>query len=242
MSTESSDNPQRQGTSHGYAKAQRPSLTPGGQKPSSGWGGCPVMALMTTAPRFKTRTSRQQPDVMLVWFERQQDPSSASVHGLDARRVGQMRRLVEARLLLCRLPELVDPMLLVTSELVTNALQHGEGPGVSLLLASYTTHARLCVRDGSHATPRLLAPSVSAESGRGLFLVEATARELGGTWGTSSDHTQTWCELPWPCQYLGHPGSLDAGCARAEPSSDSTSSIGVVRRSRASILPTTEGA
>jgi hypothetical protein len=184
-----------------------------------------LMGATPPAVRVNCRKGLQQPDVMLAWFKRHQDPFSSPMYAEDARRVKQMRRLVGARLLLCRLPELVDPMLLVTSELVTNALRHGEGPGVSLLLSSYEQRAHLRVRDGSHGSPRLLAPSVLAESGRGLFLVEATARELGGSWGISSDHTQTWCELPRPCTSLGAPGSLDADCAGAETASDSTSSV-----------------
>ncbi|MFD7003014.1 ATP-binding protein [Streptomyces mirabilis] len=113
----------------------------------------------------------------------------------DARRVPQMRRLVAARLRLCGLFELVEPMMLVTSELVTNALQYGDGPGVSLLLSCSGKSVRLTVDDGSQQCPQMRSTHAEAESGRGLCIVSMVASEYGGSWGVSSDHTQTWCLL-----------------------------------------------
>ncbi|MFF7602988.1 ATP-binding protein [Streptomyces mirabilis] len=137
------------------------------------------------------------PDVMAVWFERQQRIAGHPVPAQDARRVPQMRRLVAARLRLCGLPELVEPMKLLTSELVTNALEHGDGP-VSLLLSCSSATVRLTVDDGSRESPRLGAPELDAESGRGLWIVESIASEYGGSWGVSPDCTKTWCSLTVP--------------------------------------------
>lgn len=106
-------------------------------------------------------------------------------------------RLVAARLRLCGLPELVEPMKLLTSELVTNALEHGDGP-VSLLLSCSSETVRLTVDDGSRESPRLEAPELDAESGRGLWIVESIASEYGGSWGVSPDCTKTWCSLTVP--------------------------------------------
>ncbi|MFF7602931.1 ATP-binding protein [Streptomyces mirabilis] len=109
-----------------------------------------------------------------------------------------MRRLVAARLRLCGLPELVEPMTLLTSELVTNALEHGDGPGVSLLLVCSNKTVRLTIDDGSRESPRMRTPELDAESGRGLWIVESIASEYGGSWGVSPDSTKTWCALTAP--------------------------------------------
>ncbi|WP_329296033.1 ATP-binding protein [Streptomyces sp. NBC_01455] len=138
------------------------------------------------------------PDVMAVWFERQHRIAGQPLPAQDARRVPQMRRLVAARLRLRGLPELVQPMKLLTSELVTNALEHGDGPGVSLLLSCSSETVRLTVDDGSRESPRPGTPEVDAESGRGLWIVASIASEYGGSWGVSPDCTKTWCALAVP--------------------------------------------
>ncbi|MFE3167389.1 ATP-binding protein [Streptomyces sp. NPDC059224] len=87
--------------------------------------------------------------------------------------------------------ERFDDICLVVSELVTNALRHavpGEperpaappAPAVRLHLMRWTERLVCAVRDPSHDTP---APrdseDFSAESGRGLFLVES----FSDSWG-----------------------------------------------------------
>lgn len=155
------------------------------------------VTLTTTTRRLVSRPTVNGPDVMTVWFERQNRIAGHPVPAQDARRVPQMRRLVVARLRLCGLPELVEPMELLTSELVTNALEHGDGP-VSLLLSCSSETVRLTVDDGSRESPRLGAPELDAESGRGLWIVESIASEYGGSWGVSPDCKKTWCSLTVP--------------------------------------------
>ncbi|MEU1034483.1 ATP-binding protein [Streptomyces mirabilis] len=156
------------------------------------------MTLTTTAIRLAPCLHEDRLDAMAVWFERQLWSPCQPMPPQDARRVPQMRRLVAARLRLCGLPELVEPMKLLTSELVTNALEHGDGPGVSLLLSCSSETVRLTVDDGSRESPRLRAPELDAESGRGLWIVAAIASEYGGSWGVSPDCTKTWCSLTAP--------------------------------------------
>ncbi len=88
-------------------------------------------------------------------------------------------------------------MKLLTSELVTNALEHGDGP-VSLLLSCSSETVRLTVDDGSRESPRLATPEPDAESGRGLWIVASIASEYGGSWGVSPDYKKTWCSLTVP--------------------------------------------
>jgi anti-sigma regulatory factor (Ser/Thr protein kinase) len=98
----------------------------------------------------------------------------------------------------CRmLQERVDAVLLVVSELCTNAVLHGrcESIGVHAWLP-VQGELRLEVHDWSPSAipkPRHVGPE--SESGRGLFLVDFLITELGGEWGFSDDGSCAWCRL-----------------------------------------------
>lgn len=80
-----------------------------------------------------------------------------------------------------RLPELLDPMLLVVSELVGNAVRHGGAP-VRMLLRRTGPGVRVEVHDeaAQAAPPGASAlADLDAESGRGLFLVDAVSSDSG---------------------------------------------------------------
>ena len=68
--------------------------------------------------------------------------------------------------------DLLDAMLLVTSELVTNGLRHGEPP-VLLTVDRKGRRMRLTVSDEGSRIPRPRLASPDATGGRGLFLVSA---------------------------------------------------------------------
>jgi serine phosphatase RsbU (regulator of sigma subunit)/anti-sigma regulatory factor (Ser/Thr protein kinase) len=68
--------------------------------------------------------------------------------------------------------ELLDSMLLVTSELVTNGLRHGEPP-VLLTLDWRRDRMRLTITDQGSKTPRPRLAAPDSTGGRGLFLVSA---------------------------------------------------------------------
>ncbi|MFF7247851.1 ATP-binding protein [Embleya sp. NPDC008237] len=81
----------------------------------------------------------------------------------------------------CR-PELADELVLVTSELVTNALLYGTCPAdgcpIELVLWPADGYCRLAVSDPGAALPALASPGPQACGGRGLLLVSA----LTATW------------------------------------------------------------
>ncbi len=79
-----------------------------------------------------------------------------------------------------RLPALLDPLLLVVSELVGNAVRHGRPP-VGLLLRRSGGGVRVEVHDEDATPPPAHGhlPGEAAESGRGTFLVEAVSDETG---------------------------------------------------------------
>ena len=77
-----------------------------------------------------------------------------------------------------RLAGLLDPVLLVVSELVGNAVRHGRPP-VDLRLRKAGRGVRVDVHDEASAAPALVDAGESAESGRGLLLVDAVATDSG---------------------------------------------------------------
>lgn len=109
-------------------------------------------------------------------------------------RVRQMRRVTSAHLRLWDLTALRDTATLAVSELVTNALRHGQGKPVGLRVTSSDHELRIEVTDGSPTPARLREAGEAAENGRGLLLVSAVSKE----WGVSPDGTMTWCSLAIP--------------------------------------------
>lgn len=90
-------------------------------------------------------------------------------------------------------PDVMDPALLVVSELVTNALVHTDGR-VRLDLTLINHRLRVAVTDSSPRTPvKPTSLGWEATGGRGILLVEAMAE----VWGTVpvSGGKQVWCEL-----------------------------------------------
>ncbi|MER6298042.1 ATP-binding protein [Kitasatospora sp. NPDC001539] len=75
-------------------------------------------------------------------------------------------------------PEFLDDVLLIVSELVTNALRHtGERP--LLVLRAQDGRVRVDVRDGDPRLPVRRLPEPGEPGGRGLRLVSALADRYG---------------------------------------------------------------
>ncbi|MDI6519935.1 ATP-binding protein [Streptomyces coelicoflavus] len=137
-------------------------------------------------------------DLISISFKVSSDPARRSVAACDARRAGMARRLTAERLRCCGLAALADDAELIVSELVTNAIQHSGATEIHLCVIVMAEALRLHVRDGMPGTGTLRRPQDTAESGRGLLLVDALVRASGGDWGTSGDGAETWCRLPVP--------------------------------------------
>jgi anti-sigma regulatory factor (Ser/Thr protein kinase) len=98
-----------------------------------------------------------------------------------------------------------DAVLLVVSELVTNALVHTDGP-VRLDLTLVGGKLRIAVADASPRTPvKPTSIGWEATGGRGILLVEA----VSAAWGTLpvSGGKQVWSEIP----VEGHNGAAEFG-------------------------------
>jgi anti-sigma regulatory factor (Ser/Thr protein kinase) len=72
-----------------------------------------------------------------------------------------------------------DVAVILTSELVTNALRHEAGETVTLTITCVCDQLRVDVHDSSSAAPVLEDAPVDAESGRGLLLVATLSAEWG---------------------------------------------------------------
>ncbi|MET8824835.1 ATP-binding protein [Streptomyces sp. NPDC004610] len=129
-------------------------------------------------------------------------------HPHNAHRVGILRRIATARLRLARLEELIAPAGLVVSELLTNALRHSGTQEIRLVLGIRDGFLCVVVIDGmSGAAKPRTSVDEDAECGRGLLIVDATAQEHGGTWGTTHDGAQTWCRFALPGTHRSTPPS-----------------------------------
>ncbi|MET7694408.1 ATP-binding SpoIIE family protein phosphatase [Streptomyces sp. NPDC005483] len=123
------------------------------------------------------------------------------IHRRDLRGVREARGFVHTCLYDWDLAELSDDLVLIASELVTNALIHA-GSDVDLRLRVSGDRVRLEVRDSDSDPPIPTAYSLTdegsarAEHGRGLYLVDALAH----TWNTSpSGRGKTvWLEMDIP--------------------------------------------
>jgi anti-sigma regulatory factor (Ser/Thr protein kinase) len=89
------------------------------------------------------------------------------------------RRQVRAALLAWETAADPADAALLTSELVTNAVQHAAGPVIMLVITCSCGQLRVDVHDTSAALPEMADVPADAERGRGLQLVAALADEWG---------------------------------------------------------------
>ncbi|MFM9372255.1 SpoIIE family protein phosphatase [Streptomyces sp. Da 82-17] len=114
---------------------------------------------------------------------------------VDPAEAGRARRLVRAQLRRWGLEPLVETAELLVSEVVTNAVRHAHGERLALRLVR--SDVLQCeVVDDEHTLPTLRSAGPQDESGRGLAVVNALARE----WGTArtGEGKSVWFELSLP--------------------------------------------
>jgi hypothetical protein len=151
--------------------------------------------MMTTAVRMPRTVPYRDGEVMGVTFAVGPRRGDAPPGAADACRVGDMRRIAAARLCYCGLEAMTDDVMLIVSELVTNAVLHSRTTEISLSMTVRDGFLHITIVDGMPGCAAAKHADDNAESGRGLALVEAVVKENGGNWGTSNAGARTWCTL-----------------------------------------------
>jgi anti-sigma regulatory factor (Ser/Thr protein kinase) len=105
---------------------------------------------------------------------------------------GTARRLVQRAALAWGAGGAEDTLALLSTELVANAVRHGDGD-IDILVRVADEVVRVEVRDSSRSVPRMGRLDGEDESGRGLALVDALSR----AWGIepTDDGKSVWFEL-----------------------------------------------
>ncbi|MEV3954680.1 ATP-binding protein [Streptomyces albogriseolus] len=108
--------------------------------------------------------------------------------------VRRARALVSSVLETWGIRSLAEDGEVIVSELLTNTLDHTTCPMARVVIERCMDDVvRIEVADGSHTRPQLKDDDAAAESGRGLFLVDALSWRWGCdeyAWGKG-----TWAEL-----------------------------------------------
>jgi anti-sigma regulatory factor (Ser/Thr protein kinase) len=91
----------------------------------------------------------------------------------------EARCQVQAAIFAWGLPVDASVAVLLTSELVTNAIRHQAGGTATLVVTCAGGQLRVDVHDTSSAVPVLMDAPAEAEAGRGLMLVASLATDWG---------------------------------------------------------------
>jgi anti-sigma regulatory factor (Ser/Thr protein kinase) len=89
------------------------------------------------------------------------------------------RSQVQAAIYVWDVPVDPDVAVLLTSELVTNAIRHETGETVTLVVTCAWDQLRVEVHDTSCSVPVLVDVPADAEAGRGLMLVASLSADWG---------------------------------------------------------------
>ncbi|MFF1736887.1 ATP-binding protein [Streptomyces sp. NPDC058247] len=115
---------------------------------------------------------------------------------VDLKQLGRVRRIVSAHVRCWGWAPMVDAAVMCVTELLSNVSKHADSNECVLLLQSSPSGVRIVVSDDSPALPVVREPAWSSESGRGMFLLAATADAWGAApTGSGKD---VWCEIRRP--------------------------------------------
>ena len=112
-------------------------------------------------------------------------PRSSELHqcratlGAGPAAAAQARGYVREAIADWDVPVDIDAAVLLTSELVTNAIRHETGRAVTLAVTYYRGWLRVDVHDSSRSLPVVIDAAAEAETGRGLLLVATLAADWG---------------------------------------------------------------
>ncbi|MFD7418759.1 ATP-binding protein [Kitasatospora purpeofusca] len=128
--------------------------------------------------------------------------------GPDPAEVGRARRWARSRLVGSGIGDdepLAETLILLISELVTNAVKHAAllSPELAVEVAIAADWVRVSVEDNHPYRPTALETDYAQTGGRGLLLVKVITAEAGGTCDvehTASGGKIIWAALPLKTQ------------------------------------------
>ena len=128
---------------------------------------------------------------MMVW-NKEPMPERRLRLARDPGSAGEARRFIERLLRKRQVPERArDSALLVSSELVSNAYQHGEGE-IELRVSMFEDRLRIEVIDeGTDQAPAVREQPADETGGWGLRIVDQLALQ----WGVFEGTTHVWADL-----------------------------------------------
>lgn len=164
--------------------------------------------------------------------------------GADPTEVGRARRWARSRLAGCGLgtdEPLAETLLLLVSELVTNAVVHTGAPAVLRMRVpgrQASGAVRVEVTDLSSRPPRQRQADGEDTNGRGLELVSGLADRWG--WQREGAGKRIWCELDRVEEQSRAPGSVElpgaivqltagVSCGGSEPAGSAGVGSGALR-------------
>lgn len=121
------------------------------------------------------------------------EPVQAIDLSVEPRSAGRARAFVTEALHAWDLDDLTDEARLLTSEVVTNALLHAGSRRIRLRLRRLSDGVRIEVDDQSALLPRPRRVSALSDTGRGIELVEGSARAWGAR--PTAQGKTVWFEL-----------------------------------------------
>ncbi|MEV7885132.1 ATP-binding protein [Streptomyces sp. NPDC002817] len=154
--------------------------------------------MTTTAVRPSRAVPRRDQDVMNLWVDIAPRPADGTAGRASAHYVGVLRRIAAAQVRYAGLGALTDEVMLLVSELVTNAVLHSGTRKIGLEMAVKDGFLNIAVIDGMPGVATPKEADEDEESGRGLALVQMVVKERGGNWGTRDAGATTWCRLAVP--------------------------------------------
>jgi anti-sigma regulatory factor (Ser/Thr protein kinase) len=130
---------------------------------------------------------RQQEEAVLAGTVTQECSAGCQLRR-DPAQVSQARRLVRDTLAEWGLDGYIDHTMLISSELVTNALRHGAGM-ISMRLHRTRHDLRIEVHDHGAGRPLRRHAGTGDDSGRGLAVIDALISMYDGHLGCTDDAT-----------------------------------------------------
>ncbi len=123
----------------------------------------------------------------------------------EARSSSRSRRFIAGALARWQLESLCDAAVLLTSEVVTNAIVHAQTDVTVTITREDPNTVTIAVSDGSHNDPRIQRHSPDSATGRGLGILDVLASSWRVVHQSGGKTVSFTLELPRPSDWRAAP-------------------------------------